>query len=678
MAIKLHPDKPGGDTAKFQQLQDFYHEIVKRREENHLVHERLEQQKLDPKHTEMIDRSHGLLEKLWTFLQEIQSIASNATKITQKHMKFVKKIKEKCLNKSKKENASISVVNEQIRMYCLTHRSKSNTIAAMISYCEKLCDVAQQMSTLAMTLPSISPRYGNLIAKYSNLFLHRHDQENNHQNIESKGYLKDIESCMGLSLEVLRGITDLMSSDHRVNNFLSSPLSAASIYGPSYQRTSQEYLHHIVESYQDQQVMIHKISNNIMNCALYGGHIYSFIERVIQNIDENLLDEVKRNIRQEQDFQGYSEEDKDVLRKHAAQAFTSATSPSTNASNEKTKESTDICESNDDNDEEKDHDKDEEEGKEDSDEKSSKKQDESMKKQHEQVSSELNELRSRIHSLQVKLHVQNIQIFQVLNNEVRDLQHQLQAEVLSVMVIDTPTTTTNNSIASNDPKAMNSMASHTMSEYLSNLLALLAECVDGSLSNLRDDIEKYLQMDLTNRDDLNQSKERYFNELIRILQNHIGWMLDLQGTSTLNQSSLFSNSEIETYYESLESKGQTASETSEMSQSNGLDEKKKQTDGSDETNQEKQTKLIALLPDYRSKTLWLVSLIDKVTIETLINEEMSNRIRDLLQPLTNRFLMDIDAKKTIPIVLDADIVAKRFCGLVLKGIRLVSVTTTKK
>ena len=32
-AIKLHPDKPGGDTAKFQKLQESYHEILKKKAE---------------------------------------------------------------------------------------------------------------------------------------------------------------------------------------------------------------------------------------------------------------------------------------------------------------------------------------------------------------------------------------------------------------------------------------------------------------------------------------------------------------------------------------------------------------------------------------------------------------------------------------------------------------------
>lgn len=31
LAIRLHPDKPGGDTARFQQLQDSYHEIMRKR-----------------------------------------------------------------------------------------------------------------------------------------------------------------------------------------------------------------------------------------------------------------------------------------------------------------------------------------------------------------------------------------------------------------------------------------------------------------------------------------------------------------------------------------------------------------------------------------------------------------------------------------------------------------------
>lgn len=43
LAIRLHPDKPGGDTARFQQLQDAYHEIMKKRKSDKAEHDAMEE-----------------------------------------------------------------------------------------------------------------------------------------------------------------------------------------------------------------------------------------------------------------------------------------------------------------------------------------------------------------------------------------------------------------------------------------------------------------------------------------------------------------------------------------------------------------------------------------------------------------------------------------------------------
>jgi curved DNA-binding protein CbpA len=43
LAIRLHPDKPGGDTARFQQLQDAYQEIMKRRKSDKAEHDAMEE-----------------------------------------------------------------------------------------------------------------------------------------------------------------------------------------------------------------------------------------------------------------------------------------------------------------------------------------------------------------------------------------------------------------------------------------------------------------------------------------------------------------------------------------------------------------------------------------------------------------------------------------------------------
>ena len=43
LAIRLHPDKPGGDTARFQQLQDAYQEIMKKRKSDKAEHDAMEE-----------------------------------------------------------------------------------------------------------------------------------------------------------------------------------------------------------------------------------------------------------------------------------------------------------------------------------------------------------------------------------------------------------------------------------------------------------------------------------------------------------------------------------------------------------------------------------------------------------------------------------------------------------
>jgi hypothetical protein len=90
-AILLHPDKPGGSTLKFQELQKTYQDLLSKRQ----TEENLGGRKLEPEALEELNNAKALLDSFAVALDIIKQVADKCTKLghlniqLQKHLKKI-------------------------------------------------------------------------------------------------------------------------------------------------------------------------------------------------------------------------------------------------------------------------------------------------------------------------------------------------------------------------------------------------------------------------------------------------------------------------------------------------------------------------------------------------------------------------------------------------------------
>jgi DnaJ domain len=197
MAIKLHPDRKGGDTSKFQQLQTAYQEILKKR--------RIEgASMIDPEATAEDEtatiNAEGLMAELYELLDTVKVAAEQCAMLAQLCIQGQKMMENAALdeeplfamNNLLSEGTSLGKISQQV-----------------IEPLETGCEYLQSIAAKAMLLPSLGVKYGNSTALVG-------------------GFTRCVEKCMSSGLESLRSVTEVMSADLQLST-LCSRLSNASV-----------------------------------------------------------------------------------------------------------------------------------------------------------------------------------------------------------------------------------------------------------------------------------------------------------------------------------------------------------------------------------------------------------------------------------------------------------------
>ena len=277
----------------------------------------------------------------------------------------------------------------------------------------------------------------------------------------------------------------------------------------------------------------------------------------------------------------------------------------------------------------------------------------------EEAKGSVNSLRDKIKSLQLQLRVQHIQALQSLNSEARTMQKQLQQQLKEM--VDQAVRDEVNQSTQTPPAARQTKEVSVQSEGVckpaalplqASLLSLLADFVDASCNGFREDLEACAAQEQPD-----QLRERARSLLI----DHIGWMAALNlGTSGVVSSaaetvpdSVISQVEPITVVKP-ESRPELVREPSRMSD---IDEEiapdanaeptegkhtatpedpvdssheqlpqanegtAKSSSAADTTPTSPRSRpQLALLPDYRSKILWMSALVDCVSVRSIIAE----------------------------------------------------------
>ena len=91
MAIRLHPDK-GGDTAKFQKLQDSYQEVLKKRREAEAEEDAVKANLADPAALSGSNRARFLVSDLGRLVGEIRRAADQCSALAQLNLQWQKRV----------------------------------------------------------------------------------------------------------------------------------------------------------------------------------------------------------------------------------------------------------------------------------------------------------------------------------------------------------------------------------------------------------------------------------------------------------------------------------------------------------------------------------------------------------------------------------------------------------
>ncbi len=242
-AIKLHPDKPGGDTAKFQQLQASYHEILKKKAESAAMEremrgddeeeedkeeedeekrrEKREQREKAKKPSAAegeAERAGHVLEGLGEVLEQVKEAADACARVGQLALRWQKRmdkaarqsypddllgmyrvLKEANNERDKGSDKGVDKGSEKGSENGGKGHVLECSAQLAIGPLERVCELMQTLSSLAMELPSCGFRYGLATAA-------------------SAGYMKVVEGAMGAGLDAIKSVGALMTADQQLGS----------------------------------------------------------------------------------------------------------------------------------------------------------------------------------------------------------------------------------------------------------------------------------------------------------------------------------------------------------------------------------------------------------------------------------------------------------------------------
>ena len=223
--------------------------------------------------------------------------------------------------------------------------------------------------------------------------------------------------------------------------------------------------------------------------------------------------------------------------------------------------------------------------------------------EHKAGGNSINDLKEKIRTLQMQLKVQHVQALQTLNSEVVILQTQIYQELQAL-----PFVTSIESLFVNNRQKRCSHAKHQQDiiEFKASLFTLLAELIDSSCHALKTDIARSIHLLRYAAPFLESTSDGGGLDRDRrsLIEKHFHWICIVFANGSSGKSRL------ETIITNVMSSIGSSSSSSSMNGNGGVVK-------------------LALLPDYRSKTLYLASMVDMEAVDAIVNIELQQRLDEL-------------------------------------------------
>lgn len=594
-AVKLHPDK-GGDKEKFQKLNDLYQEVLRARRADNAAHEASMLSQLDPQTKEAAEKARAILDDMENILREVKLAADRCGRLGQRSIrlqslfdtaaavKFPKGVRkiDKLLSK-RSDCIDYTLDNDEKFKKKSSLDVKCCEATLALPPLEKICEAMQSLASAAMNLPSCGSRYGLSAAK-------------------NTSFMKLVESSMGAGITALKNISNIIVIDEQVlgtvERFHELKEKAAEL-----PEIHDLLLNLISTGFRSRTLQICAVAEKAVAAAMTAAELCGVSGEIIKQADEEIREEAKRAAAAKEEENHYSEEDKVEL------------------AEVRKKQREEMCKQN----------------------------TEEFEKEQEdkQKDDSIESLKDQIKCLQVQLRVQHVQALHSLNGEAREIQKKLQQEL-----IDVARATSIDHADKNAQKSRHKNCDHN--DFKMSLLSLIADFIDCSCNSLRSDIQ-------------NMGSESSLIDANPILRKHLGWMISLVGNQVVeeiveesivdndndksvvvedkNIDEVITHDDIDLNIKLDEDSTINDDINAEVDLSN-LDNNdnndinnndtnnENQVNSSDDTKEKKVKNFksirLALLPDFRSKVLWISALLDESNVSSIITNELSARLNHIL------------------------------------------------
>eukprot|EP01038_Epipyxis_sp_PR26KG_P013069 gene13069-17518_t len=558
------------------------------------------------------------------YLELIKECASQCTNIAQLNIKWYKKVEKAC-------KMRYPVAITEILKLIVVEENDSNQQEVYVSFVEdcslhhairpveNICEYIQLISSYAM---EVTNSCGEHYAKSA---------------ANSKSFLKSVENSMNFSLNALKTVISLITAHDQLSSCLNR-VSESSSLALENEEINDLLLEMVKTAIRSNMMTINNTVDRVVDAALAAKEVYDGINGLMKETEYIIYMDIKKKAAEfeNDDLEDeYCEEDKEALRqsrKERQEEFLNkqqqqqqpAAGTDENGANEDSSIAAD---------------------------------------KNDNPKNSLNDLRSKIRTLQIQLKIQHISALQSMNKEVVNLQSQILKELKGLPYITSFNDLFDESKVAifmnkynnktnkgkeefrdsgNDSRSENDLHQHKL-DFRTSLFSLVADYIDNSCNNMRQELLSNKSYDATvindqhmidyeiNEEVLDDKRSRRssgsssvsmqlkINAKKSLLDRHFGWLriVLFDGTRDILLS-LENNIICDFDNESKVSSSNpncsppasgTASGTRELGT--------------------KDVQRIALLPDYRSKAIFLCSIVDMSSLNEIIELELRERLSEI-------------------------------------------------
>lgn len=391
LAVRTHPDKPGGDTAKFQVLQTAYQEICKKRAIEQEALDALEKAEAENNADGKSDKLHAqsLINQMSREVRAAKMASEQIGAIAQLSIHLGKTCDR--IWESQMYPHTVSLL-EQI-LFDPEGESKLDLLAIAVEPTEVISEALQSLSATAVRLADCGPRYSLAAAK-------------------DQSYSKATEAAMEAGLTLVRCITSLLQVQRQVTECVEK-------FNES--RDSVDYdqaVHDVIAQMLTTVVRccsttMAGVAERALSATLIAAELVHSANNVLVSADSAALEQARRDAEVRERMKDYENDPSRMntdfagMKGECAEGEKNEDNKDGENEGEKEKNNDNKGESGDD----------------------------------DPNALGIADLQSKVKALQVQIRVQNISILQTLNAEARHLQHKLHHRLQNVNSIDTTEST---------------------------------------------------------------------------------------------------------------------------------------------------------------------------------------------------------------------------------------------